>query len=131
MATRNRTRTYDGYRCTRAGFRKAAGELYERMGAGGLLRVPHDGSPPTIHIREMKRFSWKDCRGFIRFPRNWESYPVEKAAFEEVASTGFIHKLTEHGEPPPEQRKRGEGWRNGWRDMNLDGQSADWWVCTQ
>ena len=35
--------------------------------------------------------------------------------------------VTTAREPPPEQRKRGEGWRN----MNLNGQSADWWVCTQ
>jgi hypothetical protein len=99
----------------------SAGELYEHMGEGGILRVPHDGSQPTIHIREYKRFNWKD----------WESYPVDRAVFAELSATGFIHKLTEWGEPPAQERKRYDSYRSGWREMNLNGETADWWVSTQ
>jgi hypothetical protein len=106
----------------------SAGELYERMGRGGLLRVPRGGGTPTIHVRRAGQFN---C-GVARFNwKAWDSQPVLREAVDDLASAGFIHKLTEHGEPPLEHRKKGEGWRDGWREMHLDGETADWWVCTQ
>lgn len=89
--------------------------VYSTMGSGFIIRVPHDGTTPKLVPRD------GDGCGF-----SCAAKPVE-----ELAALGMIHKLTEHGEPPPEQRKRGESWRNGWRDKGLDGDVADWWVCTQ
>lgn len=100
---------------------KAAGDLYEMMGRGGKLRVPLNGSQITVNIRDVASSKWAD----------WEVHPISLEAFQELAATGFIHKLTEHGEPPSEQRKPRDGWRSGWREIGLDGESADWWVCTQ
>jgi hypothetical protein len=96
---------------------RTAGELYERMGQGNRLRVDHDsGVCSLFHTM---------AGDFLLL------VPINRQAFEELRLTGFIHKLTEHGEPPPAQRKRGDGWRNGWRELNLDGEIADWWVLAQ
>lgn len=89
--------------------------LFHSMGLGFVLGIPHDGSTPFLRPRK----------------GNGCGFSGEQLAADELISSGLIYKLTEHGEPPPEQRKRGDGWRNGWREMNLDGDVADWWVCTQ
>lgn len=89
--------------------------VYSTMGNGFILRVPHDGNTPQMIPRD-----GGGC-----------GFSCDIKTVEELARIGLIHKLTEHGEPPPEQRKRGDSWRSGWRDKGLDGAIADWWVCTQ
>jgi hypothetical protein len=49
----------------------------------------------------------------------------------ELLSSGMLHKMSELGEPPVGQRKRGDGWRSGWRELGWDGKIADWYVLVQ
>lgn len=43
----------------------------------------------------------------------------------------LLHELTEHGEPPADQRKRYEGYRIGWREAGLPGDQYRLFVCIQ
>ena len=56
---------------------------------------------------------------------------VPRDVFRSLKQSSLIHQLTELGEPPPAERKPGEGYRMGWREAGLDGENGDWWVCTQ
>lgn len=85
------------------------------LGTGFKLRVPHDGSMAELVSPE------------------GSSKTVEDPVVKELISSGQVHKLTELGEPPirSEERKRARGWRCGWREIGLDGSTADWYLLTQ
>jgi hypothetical protein len=102
---------------------QAARDLYGSMGRGGKLRVPLSGLSPEIVL------PGRDGR--IDLKTSHRVCIATPNIVAELANTGLIHKLTEHGEPPPEQRAKHGGYRIGWREAGYDGDAADWWVCTQ
>lgn len=85
------------------------------MGRGQPLRVPHDGSAAT----------------FAAVHTGQHTIVASTELVKLLMESGQIHKLTEFGEPPIGQRKKGEGWRSGWSELGLDGDHADYYVLTQ
>ena len=95
----------------------AARGILHQIGTGMCLRIPKNGVGPGLQLvcdyeteHAVMRLDGEDNVKAVR----------------ELIQSGFIHKLTELGEP-----SEGETRRLGWRELGLDGDVADWWVCTQ
>jgi hypothetical protein len=102
-----------------------ASRLLTFMGQGHILRMPHGqsaGSAVQSDVDANGKLYWRPI-----------GPPIQTAIVDELAAQGIITKLTELGEPPAgsEERARAGGWRNGWRELGLDGETADCWVCMQ
>jgi hypothetical protein len=95
--------------------------LYQAMGEGFMMRVAHGGE-----LAQFAPIRQADVMGTGFASRDFE-------AVKELVESGLVHQLTEHGEPPfgSKERARLGSWRSGWRELGLDGDVADWWVCTQ
>jgi hypothetical protein len=89
--------------------------VFRLMGQGYKLCVPHDGSQPQM-------ISYSGERPV--------KIPIRPEVFLPLIDEGILHKLTEHGEPPPEERQGLTSWRLGWREKGLDGEHADFFVMT-
>ena len=90
----------------------------DKIGSGMKLAIAKDGSGAKL----------------IPDPRRGDASPEEPisdAVCESLLASGLLHQLTEHGEPPVEQRKLGEGYRCGWREIGLPGDQYRLWVCVQ
>ena len=99
--------------------------MYEAMGRGFMMRVAH-GS-------QLAQFVNTRPSGYSSAVVGCGFGTRDIAAVNELIASGLVHQLTEHGEPPvgSKERARLGGWRSGWRELGLDGDVADWWVCTQ
>lgn len=86
-------------------------EVFALLGSGYRLRIAHDGSGASLVDGIALQYGRK--------PR--PSHDIGPAQAQRLIESGFITKLTEHG----------EGSRMGWRAAGYDGDKADWWVCTQ
>jgi hypothetical protein len=95
-------------------------DVIARMGAGQPLRVPYNNA--TFAPDSGAELAAAMGKPAILIPR-------ELALA--VISSGQVHKLTQFGEPPEEQRKRGEGYRCGWRELGWDGSNADYYCLMQ
>jgi hypothetical protein len=87
--------------------------IYQEIGSGMRLRVPHDGSPATMEPDP--RFK----QAMVPFPG--ESRVVSVKELSQALASGLLHKLAEEN---IEQRI-------GWREAGMDGDVADWYVMTQ
>lgn len=88
------------------------------IGNGMKLAIARDGSGAKL-IPDRK---WKP---------EADELPISADAATALLESGLLHELTEHGEPPPDQRKRHEGYRTGWREAGLPGEQYRLFVCIQ
>ena len=88
-------------------------DAFEVIGQGQPLRIPHDGSPAC----------------FANFRPEHEAIAAPPEIVKALLASGQLHKLSEFGEPPIQER-RGQGWRNGWRELGWPSDS-DWYVMVQ
>jgi hypothetical protein len=93
----------------------AAAGILHQIGTGMVLRIPKSGYGPELHCDYETEHALMLLEG-----------EDNVKAVRELIQSGLIHKLTELGEPPD-----GDTRRLGWRELGLDGDVADWWVCTQ
>jgi hypothetical protein len=91
-------------------------EIFRLIGRAYKLRIPHDGSQP-----ELVPFFSEDSP---------YSVPVKASDFQPLIDEGSLHKITEHGEPPIAEREGLMSYRLGWRELELDGEHADYYCMT-
>jgi hypothetical protein len=97
-------------------------DVIAKMGEGQPLRVPYNNA--TFAPDSGAILAAGHRPGSIAIP-----IPRELALA--VIASGQVHKLTQFGEPPVEQRQRHEGYRCGWRELGWDGSNADYYCLMQ
>lgn len=88
------------------------------VGSGRVLAVARDGSHAKL-VPVPKR-----NMGNVE-------YDVAMVAAEEAIASGRLRELTEHGEPPLAERNPLQGYKLGWRELELSGEGYRLFCCVQ
>lgn len=91
---------------------------FDKIGKGMKLAIARDGSVAKLIPDH-------------RIDSSLREEPVSEVVCEALLTSGLLHELTEHGEPPVEERRQHEGYRMGWREVGLPGEQYRLFVCMQ
>ena len=124
-----------GYKTTQAHKLRAKADFLERkskimklsenaravlstIGTGRVLAVALDGSHAKLLPVPRRNHSRQE-------------YDVPMEIANEAIESGQLRQMTEDGEPPIAERKRGEGYRMGWRKLQVPGEGYRIYCCVQ